>query len=454
MNLQIEQFDTNLDIFDIYAIYKNDKNIILLDSNNNDKTLSQYSFLGVNPYKVVKGNKDRCYVDDKLIKSSVFDVLEKILKEDKPTNINYSPHSSLPFMSGCMGYLSYNLGYDVENVTKTAKDDFDIYDYYFVFYDNIIIFDLINDKKYITSLGVLNDSEKSINEILKNIDVAKKVPYTEVFNYDKQYTSNFTKEQYKNTVTKVKDYIKSGDIYIMNLTQRLLTTSTKSSFHIYNALRNSNPAPFSALLKLDDLEVISSSPERFLQIKDNIVQTRPIKGTVPRGKTIEEDEANRLKLQNSEKDKSELLMVVDLERNDLSKVCKPFTVQVPSLYDIEEYETVFHLVSTVEGELKDNVSSPKCLNACFPGGSITGTPKIRAMEILDELEQVSRGIYTGCIGYFDFNGNADFNIVIRTLVKKDDTISIGVGGGITWDSEKSEEYQETLDKAMALLRVL
>jgi para-aminobenzoate synthetase component 1 len=207
-------------------------------------------------------------------------------------------------------------------------------------------------------------------------------------------------------------------------------------------------------MNFHDFQVISSSPERFLSIKDRLVTTRPIKGTRPRGKDEEEDNFYREELINSEKDKSELLMIVDLERNDLSKTCKPNTVKVTELFKIEKYATVFHLVSTVEGKLKDDISSVECLKECFPGGSITGAPKIRAMEIIEELEKLKRNLYTGAIGYFDLRGNCDFNIVIRTIIKKGDKAYFGVGGGITWDSVEEDEWYETCDKAKALMKVL
>jgi para-aminobenzoate synthetase component 1 len=207
-------------------------------------------------------------------------------------------------------------------------------------------------------------------------------------------------------------------------------------------------------LRFGDIDIISSSPERFLKITNKIVETRPIKGTRPRGRTLKEDNSYKEELINSEKDKAELLMIVDLERNDLSRVCKPGTVKVTELFKLEEYSTVFHLVSTVRGELKDEIDGVECMRFCFPGGSITGTPKIRAMEIIDELEGIKRGLYTGSIGYFSFDGNVDFNIIIRTMVKIKDKVYIGVGGGITWESREADEYQETLDKAKALLKVL
>ena len=238
------------------------------------------------------------------------------------------------------------------------------------------------------------------------------------------------------------------------MTRQIWCDNKEDPFKIYEKLRNSNKAPFSAYMNFKDFQVISSSPERFLSITDGLVQTRPIKGTRPRGKNHEEDEKNKNELINSEKDKSELLMIVDLERNDLSKVCKPNSVKVTELFKLEEYETVFHLVATIEGKLKENVSSVKCIRECFPGGSITGAPKIRAMEIIEELEKLKRNIYTGSIGYFDLRGNSDFNIVIRTIIKKDNKAYLGVGGGITWESIEEEEWFETIDKAKALMGVL
>ncbi|NSA17276.1 anthranilate/para-aminobenzoate synthase component I [Clostridium saccharobutylicum] len=238
------------------------------------------------------------------------------------------------------------------------------------------------------------------------------------------------------------------------MTRRIWCENNEHPFKIYEKLRSSNKAPFSAYMNFEDFQIISSSPERFLSIIDGVIETRPIKGTRPRGKNDEQDKKYREELMNSEKDKSELLMIVDLERNDLSKVCKPNSVKVKELFKIEEYVTVFHLVATVEGKLKEGISSVKCIRECFPGGSITGAPKIRAMEIIEELEKLKRNIYTGSIGYFDLRGNSDFNIVIRTIIKRENKAYLGVGGGITWESIEEEEWFETIHKAKALMGVL
>ncbi|MGL4879165.1 anthranilate synthase component I family protein, partial [Paraclostridium dentum] len=209
-----------------------------------------------------------------------------------------------------------------------------------------------------------------------------------------------------------------------------------------------------AFLNFENYQVLSNSPERFIKCIDNTIEARPIKGTRPRGKTVEEDIRLQEELRNSEKDKAELLMIVDLERNDLGKVSKIGTVKVPELFVIEPYANVSHLVSTVTGKLKDSLSSTDIIKATFPGGSITGAPKIRAMEIIDELEPTQRNVYTGSVGYIGFNGDMDFNIAIRTLIKKDKNIFFQVGGGITWDSNPEEEYQETLDKAKSIMKAV
>lgn len=321
----------------------------------------------------------------------------------------------------------------------------------FILYNNIIIFDLLNNKCFITAL---ENREESINEIEEKILDGSKIEEKSFVEGNNKFYSNFTKEQYIKAVKKMKDYIVDGDIYIANMTQRFYCHCTKDSFDIYSNLRNINKAPFSAYLNYNDFQVISSSPERFIQIKDGRVITRPIKGTRPRGKNKEKDDFYRKELENSEKDKSELLMIVDLERNDLSKVCDKNSVIVSELFKIEEYATVFHLVSTIEGNLKSENSAVKCIREAYPGGSITGAPKIRAMEIIEELEGIKRNLYTGIIGYFDLRGNSDFNIVIRTILKKDDKAYFGVGGGITYESNEEDEYEETIQKAKALMKVL
>jgi para-aminobenzoate synthetase component 1 len=223
---------------------------------------------------------------------------------------------------------------------------------------------------------------------------------------------------------------------------------------MFQILRTTNPSPFGGYFNYGDFQVVCASPERFLQMRDGKIQTRPIKGTRKRGSTPEEDEALRNELEQSEKDKSELLMIVDLERNDLNRVCVPGSVQVTELFQVEAYATVFHLISNVTGELCPDLTIMDLLEAAFPGGSITGAPKLRAMEIIDELEHSRRNLYTGSMGYLSLDGDCDFNIVIRTALYQDGVYHLGVGGGITCESELEFEYEETLQKGKALLQVL
>ncbi len=449
MKIFLKEIFTDLDAFDVYSIFKEEKEVIFLDSGTECDNLSRYSFIGINPFTIIRGRHNKCEINGVEYDCDVFDKLDEILNTYKTENT-----TEIPFIGGCIGYFSYDMGLKLEDIELTSKEDLIIPHYYFIFYDNLIIFDKKLDRKYISSCGVLKSHEESVDTIERKIAHQGKVEYKDVKNSSATFRSNFTRPEYIKAVSKVRDYIRSGDIYIANMTQRFTAKTNRDTYDIYRDLRKINPAPFAALMRLNEFDIISSSPERFIKIVNNQVETRPIKGTRPRGKNDEEDIKFSNELLNSEKDKAELLMIVDLERNDLSKVCKPNSVKVTELFKLEEYSTVFHLVSTVIGELKDGTSAASCLKACFPGGSITGTPKIRAMEIIDELEGINRSIYTGCIGYFSFDGNADFNIVIRTIVKKNDTVYFGVGGGITWDSIEEDEYQETLDKAKALMRVI
>ncbi len=476
-NLYYLHMDCPLDGMSIYKALALGKDCIFLDSSKKDSHYSKYSIIGANPYLSIQyksgqvlekrpGSTKQVEVHD------FFDYLHDLLKEntlDNPTD--------LPMIAGALGYLSYDLCEEIEELPHSAKPLYDIPDGYFVCYDNYIILDHVKDQVTVSGLGILEDSKKSVTAILDKISCvgdAKStsstspianstspisqdaIPEDMISEGDKRIpmVSPFTKSSYMEAVEIMRNYIEDGHIYIANMTHTFSGQYSKDPTLTYENLRRINPAPFSAYMPLEGFQILSSSPERFVDIRQGLVKTRPIKGTVPRGSSPEEDLTLRKQLEASEKDKSELLMIVDLERNDLSKVCTPGSVKVTELFKTEQYATVYHLVSTIEGRLKENYSAVHCIKAAFPGGSITGAPKIRAMEIIDELEANKRHLYTGSIGYFGFDGNADFNIVIRTMVLKDDQVHIGVGGGITWESDPASEYQETLDKAKALFATL
>jgi len=266
--------------------------------------------------------------------------------------------------------------------------------------------------------------------------------------------TNMDKAAYAEAFNRIKQYLKEGDCYQVNLTQRFIAECEGDPWTAYQLLRKLNAAPFSCYLNFPEVQILSSSPERFLKLTQGVVETKPIKGTRPRKQDNAEDQAQIQSLEKSHKDKAENLMIVDLLRNDISKTCKKGSVKVPVIFEVESYATVHHLVSTVTGILADNQHALDLLKSCFPGGSITGAPKIRAMEIIEELEPNRRGVYCGAIGYIGFNGNMDCNIAIRTLVHSNNTIRFWAGGGIVNDSVVEDEYQECFDKAAALLDLL
>lgn len=447
MNFRIEQLDKYYNSFKVFKLF-NYNNNIYLDSAKLDTRLGRYSFIGVNVLSTFMSKGHNAYIDGKKVLGEPFEVLERLTLEYR---INYD--SDIPFVGGFVGYFSYDMGRILESFIDTSDSNIDIPDSIFYLYENIIIFDHENNKTYITALGFIDNSIEDIyNTILEKY--SDEETEVELEEKNTEFHSNFTKDEYMRAISRMREYIRDGDMYIANMTRNVWCDNYDDSFSIYENLRTINPAPFAAYMDCGDFQIISSSPERFMYVQDRKVYTRPIKGTRPRGQNIEEDNKNREELMNSEKDKSELLMIVDLERNDLSKVCKASSVKVNDLFKIEEYATVFHLVSEIEGELEDGVSSVKCIRECYPGGSITGAPKIRAMEIIEELEGLKRNIYTGCIGYFDLRGNCDFNIAIRTIIKKGNKAYFGVGGGITYESDAEAEWYETIDKAKALMRVL
>ena len=328
INFNIKELNTYYDPFYTYNLFKDNIDSIFLDSSKEDKVLSKYSFIGLNPYKKFVSKGRKVLIDNEVYKDvDPFEELEKLIKTYK-LNIN----SDIPFVSGAIGYFSYDIGRILEKLPDNSSEDFSIPDSMFIFFDNLIIFDLHNRKTYITAIGQIEEATSSILKIEKSLEDYKEDEGIKLEDSTNTFFSNFNKDEYEKSVSLLKDYIRNGDVYIANMTRRIWCNNNEDSFEIYEKLRNSNKAPFSAYMNFKDFQIISSSPERFLSIIDGLVQTRPIKGTRPRGKNHEEDEKNKNELMNSEKDKSELLMIVDLERNDLSKVCKPNSVKVTGTF--------------------------------------------------------------------------------------------------------------------------
>lgn len=447
IDIKVKKIERYLDIFSIFKIlYKNDKNISFLDSSLKNK-YGKYSIIGINLYLELKEENDKFYINNVESKESFETYLKNFLKENK-VEIPYN----LPIISGGIGYFSYDYGRKFENIETRHMKDLDIPEAVIRFYRTFIVEDLEKREIYIS----YQDEEdlKKIEELLLTFKAEEDTLVIEKRNVLAEYEANFQKEDYLKAVDKMINYIIEGDIYITNMTQRLKVRSQKEPIEVFEYLRKFNPSPFGAYLDYGNFQVVSASPERFIKMQDRLIETRPIKGTRKRGENFEEDESLKLELLNSEKDKSELLMIVDLERNDLHRICELKSVKVTELFEVETYSTVFHLVSTIIGKLKENYDFVDLIKATFPGGSITGAPKIRAMEIIDELENSRRNLYTGCLGYISFNGDCDLNIVIRTVIHKGGEYYLGVGGGITCESELEFEYEETLQKAKAILEAL
>ncbi|MGO9645430.1 MAG: aminodeoxychorismate synthase component I [Candidatus Bathyarchaeia archaeon] len=438
--------------FSVLESLKDQPYCFLLESSLEDPERGRFSFIGSNPFLTIKSLNNRVEVsgdESHITDLDPFEVVKNYLNK-----FSFQFECDLPFIGGAVGYFGYDLRRFVEKFPNRKSNDLNTPDLVLNFYDSVIIFDHKQKQCMISMLPGLRmksngpDFEQTLANIHNNGNQSD--PEQE----DAQLRSLFSKASYVAAVRKIKDYISAGDIFQVNLSQRFETVLKIEPLQLYARLRRINPAPFSAYLDLGEFQIVSSSPERFLKIREGTVETRPIKGTRRRGRDSKEDVCLANALVASEKDQAENLMIVDLLRNDLGKVCEFGSVEVRALCELETYPSLFHLVSTVTGKIKSGVQCIDVLKACFPGGSVTGAPKIRAMEIIDELEPKSRGVYTGSIGYIGFNGNMDTNIVIRTIIVKDGKAYFHVGGGIVADSDPESEYAETLDKARALIQAL
>ena len=435
---------------ELYTYFAGTDASVFLDSSLVNK-LGRYSVIGAVPYLKLVKEGNGFYINGEKETTCSFEIyLKTYLAEHKDKN-----NTELPIISGAIGYFSYEYGRKLMEVDSAKEDLVSIPDAVLVFYDFYIIEDRQEQRTYLIANGITGEAAKLMDEMETRINgkpvYMQKESDTE---YPIEVLPNFAKDEYKQAVDRMIRYIIEGDIYIVNMTQQLTVKSDKVPLDVFYDLRENNPSPFGGYFDYGDFQIVCASPERFLKMQKGHVNTRPIKGTRKRGETPEEDMLMRTELENSEKDKSELLMIVDLERNDLNRVCNPGSVKVTELFTVEEYATVFHLVSDIEGDLEESKNVMDLLEAAFPGGSITGAPKYRAMEIIDEMENNKRNLYTGSIGYLTLDGDCDFNIVIRTALHKDGKYYLGVGGGITAESDLEFEYEETLQKAKAVLQAM
>lgn len=454
-----KKMDWYLPAIDIFLLFYGKEEMAFLDSSLVNE-LGKYSILGLKPYQTFMKKDGKFYENEVLQKNQSFEQgLKHYLSEHKDQN-----EFDIPMVSGAIGYFSYDYGRENMEIVSRQPDVCQIPEAVWTFYDVMIVEDCHRKEVYISAGGNTEDPGQQLQQIEWRILCKSREHRREGENRENAAEKTqiqkenvqfyFEKEDYKNSIEKMVQYMREGDIYIANMTQQLKIRSKKQPLDVFRTLRKKNPSPFGGFLDYGTCQIISASPERFLQLKNRKVQTRPIKGTRKRGETPEEDALLYRELEQSEKDHSELLMIVDLERNDLNRVCVPGSVKVTELFSIETYATVFHLISNIEGTLKESCDVVDLLDAAFPGGSITGAPKYRAMEIIDELEHGKRGLYTGTLGYLTLDGACDWNIVIRTAVYKEGYYYLGVGGGITVESDPEFEYEETLQKAKAILEAL
>ncbi len=429
---------------------------VFLDSGQPTSQFGRYDIMSANPFAHLVTNGESTVITDacgeRISTSDPFELLKSMLL---PYAIS---QTALPFEGGAIGYFSYDLARRVERLPVMALDAENIPQMMVGIYDWALVVDHQLKRSYLISHCKHRQTEQDWPSLCALFDAPQQDSQKSQFKVNSALQSNMDYAKYSVAFDTVKQYIHDGDCYQVNLAQRFSAQAEGDAWSAYLALREISPAPFMSYMNLgvaqSSLQVLSASPERFLQVYGKHVETRPIKGTRPRADNADEDVANALALQNSPKDRAENLMIVDLLRNDISKACETGTVRADNLFALESFANVHHLVSTVTGKLAKDKTAIDLLRACFPGGSITGAPKLRSMEIIEELEPNRRGLYCGAIGYIGFDGNMDTNIAIRTAVYSDDEIRFYAGGGIVADSELSKEYRETFDKASSMFALI
>ena len=445
-------------------------NAFLFESGKGPEATARYTLMGQSNSKTLQASNDQIVISNngtrETKQESPLSILDHLNFESHGTPFDYVPH----FWGGWVGTIGYEMVQWLDAISLSSKDDLGLPLLHFFQVDRLWVYDHTTQiLKMIISTKCLDDPEKyyseTANEIERSWQQAESIldassesvrptPPVPSNENNSGLHSNTSEAQYIKMVERAKRYIEEGDIYQANLSQRFETPFKGEAFDLYENLRQINPSPFSGYIKLGDLTLVSSSPERLVKIEKGVLETRPIAGTRPRGRNIEEDKHLATELLLNEKEQAEHLMLVDLERNDMGRICEYGSVQVTDQMFVEQYSHVSHIVSNIRGILKPGITFKEILKAVFPGGTITGCPKIRCMEIIDELEPVARGPYSGSFGYIGFADFLDFNIIIRTILLKDDRAYFHVGAGIVADSIPGNEYQETLDKAAAMVDVL
>ena len=441
-------------------------NAFLLESVEGGEKIGRYTFLGARPYMVLRGRGDHIVLErgekKREFRGSVFKILDGLLNEHKPAHLPGLP----PFTAGAVGFFAHDAVRQLERLPNLAKDDLDIPDAVLMFFNRLLAFDHVRHEIYIiVTVDVRNQSpKKAYEQALRELDAIEKQLATPLpRKYLKPPKSrkgkvkiriSVKKARFLRTVEKIKDYIAAGDVFQAVPSLRLEFEPDVSPFDIYRALRRVNPSPYMYFLRLGGMTVLGSSPEMLVRVTRGKLEYRPIAGTRKRGKDEAEDLRLEQELRHDEKERAEHVMLVDLGRNDVGRVSEFGSVQVRDLMFVERYSHVMHLVSAVEGTLRGGLTPVDALAACFPAGTLTGAPKVRAMEIIEELEPVRRGIYGGAVLYADFAGNLDSCIVIRTMLVKGKKAYVQAGAGIVADSVPESEYEECLNKAQALVRAV
>jgi len=438
------------DSAELFSVYADKAWAVFLDSGFPSSNQGRYDIIAADPVCTLVTHGEITEISCNGVSTKSTENPFDLVKQQLGLFSSFKAIDDLPFNGGAIGYFSYDLARRLETLPAIAEDAEHIAEMAVGIYQWAVIVDHQLQRSYL--VGQCDEQKRQ--DLIKQFSQLPARQDEREFKVVSEIKSNMDRDFYIRAFNRIKHYLKEGDCYQVNLTQRFAAACEGDPWLAYRTLRKLNAAPFSCYLNLLEVQILSSSPERFLKLTDNAVETKPIKGTRPRKPDYAEDRQQIKNLEASVKDRAENLMIVDLLRNDIGKTCKSGSVKVPLLFDVESYATVHHLVSTVTGILADDRHALDLLKSCFPGGSITGAPKIRAMEIIEELEPNRRGVYCGAIGYIGFNGNMDTNIAIRTLVHSENTIRFWAGGGIVNDSVAEEEYQESFDKAAAMLDLL
>ncbi|WP_203362707.1 anthranilate synthase component I [Bacillus sp. REN10] len=439
----------------LYHQMKGEKKFLLESSYKHEQS-GRYSFLGMNPTKEYRATGTAIEVIDHQIET-VEQFQGHSLKQLKEMLQVQNEAQPFPFFGGAVGYIGYDVMFLDEVIGDVLEDELQMPDVHFMFYSTFVVYDHVLQKVTVVAVDLFGDRseaelEEEITEYEQIISIQVNPPYIEGIE-SLQFQGNLTKQQFSEMVNKAKDHIIRGDIFQVVLSQRLSSEFTGNPFSLYRKLRTSNPSPYMFFVDFKDYTVLGASPESLISVRGRKVVTNPIAGTRRRGKSEQEDQSLETELLNDEKEIAEHRMLVDLSRNDLGKVCEIGSVHLTKYQKIEKYKHVMHIVSEVSGTLQAEIHPVEALSSCLPAGTVSGAPKIRAMQIINELEGVKRGLYAGAVGYISSNGDLDFALAIRTMIVKENKAYVQAGAGIVYDSIPEAEYEETMHKAKALLEV-